>query len=192
MVTPLTKTEYEDQELQIICRERKEPNITFRQLVEMFGDDPETHKLAKKQIRLLTIKRNKIVKPSLLIDKNLRWVVDEVNKLKAKPLDKQIQFYRNFLTTATADKTNPNGSVTEAQILQAKEYPIVELLESYGVLFARDFAVCYMHDEKTASLHYIKARNTCYCQGCHKHVDTIDVVRHFRGIGFVEAVRSLI
>lgn len=179
-------------DLDIAVRERREPRITFRDLVDMFGDDPETHKLAKKRIRSLTIKRNKITKPSLLVDKNLRWVRDEVNKLKAEPLDKQIRFYQNYLATATADKSKPNGSITEAQILRAKEYPIVELLESYGVLFARDFAVCYMHNEKTASLHYIKARNTCYCHGCHKHVDTIDVVRHFKGVGFVEAVRSLI
>ena len=192
MVAPLTTAEYEDQELQAICRGRREPNITFRQLVEMFGDDPDTHKLAKKQIRSLTIKRNKITEPSLLIDKNLRWVTDEMNKLKAEPLDKQIQFYKNYLATATADKSKPDGSVTEAQILQAKEYPIVELLESYGVLFARDFANCPWHDERTASLHYIKTRNTCYCHGCHKHVDTIDVVRHLKGVGFVEAVRSLI
>jgi hypothetical protein len=188
----VTDEEILESELSHYARERREPNITFRQLVDMFGDDEDAKKLAKKQIRSLTIRRNKIIKPSLIIDKNLRWVIDEVNKLTAEPLEKQIKFYTNFLATAEADKTKPDGSVTEFQIEQAREYPIVELLESFGVEFRNEFASCPWHSERTNSLHYIRNRNTVYCHGCQKHADTITVVRHFKGAGFIEAVRSLI
>jgi hypothetical protein len=171
---------------------RQQPTITFRDLVSMFGDDKDAQLAAKRKVRSLTIEHNKLLRPSLFIDRDLRWVVDETNKLRAESVDQQIRFYKNFLATALADKSKPDGSVTEAQILAAKEYPIVELLESFGVVFRNEFAGCPWHVEKTASLHYIRNRNTVYCHGCQKHADTIEVVRHFKSISFVEAVRSLI
>jgi hypothetical protein len=187
MVITITELEIDE-----AVRTYRKPIITFMLLAEMFGDDEEARKLAQKRIRSLTIQVNKLLRPSHIIDRDVRWVVDELNKLQAEPLQKEIQFYKNFLATVTADKTTTEGSVTEEQILRAKEYPIVDLLESFGVEFHRSFATCPWHGEKTASLHHIKDRNTVYCHGCHKHADTIEVMRHFKSIGFVEAVRQLV
>lgn len=186
--------EYYEAELQKIVRERREPNITFLMLADMFGEDKDSRKLAQTRIRSLTRQRNQLLRPSLLIDKDRRWVRYEVNKLKAEVFDKQIKFYNNFLNASNPEKKEEMKTlgVSETDIARAKEAPIVDLLESFGVLFVRDFAVCPWHGEKTASLHYIKERNTCYCQGCHKHVDSITVVQHFRNVNFIEAVKSLV
>jgi hypothetical protein len=191
MVDRLVITE---EDIEKAARARREPNITFLMLADMFGEDESARKIAQTRIRQLTRERNEFLRPSLLIDKNRRWVRDEVNKIKAEQIDKQIKYYQNFLNASDPKKKEQmkTRGVSESDILKAKEYPIVELLESFGVLFARDFAVCPWHSERTASLHYIKDRNTCYCQGCHKHVDSIEVVKHFRNVNFVEAVKSLI
>lgn len=183
-----------DAELSRHHREYREPNITFLMLADMFGEDEDARKLAQTRIRSLTRQRNQLLRPSLLVDKNRRWIRDEVNKFEADKLDKQIKFYTNFMKASNPTKKEEmkTRGVSETDIARAKDVPIVDLLESYGVLFVRDFAVCYMHGEKTASLHYIKERNTCYCQGCHKYVDSIAVVQHFRNVNFVEAVKSLI
>ncbi len=174
--------------------ERKELRITFLQLAEMFGEDNSVRKIVQTRIRQLVRDRNHLLRPSLLVDKNRRWVRDEVNKLLAEPIEKQIKYYTNFLNASDPLKKEEMESrgVNEIDIARAKEVPIVELLESFGVEFVRDFAVCPWHGEKTASLHYIKNRNCVYCQGCHKHADTIAVVQHFKNVVFIEAVKSLV
>lgn len=190
----VTDEEILESELLRCNRERREPNITFLQLADIFGDDEDARKSAQTRIRSLTRQRNQLLRPSLLVDKNRRWIRDEVNKFEADKLDKQIKFYTNFINASNPTKKEEmkTRGVSETDIARAKEVPIVDLLESFGVLFVRDFAVCPFHGEKTASLHYIKERNTCYCQGCHKHVDSIAVVQHFRNVNFVEAAKSLI
>jgi hypothetical protein len=190
----VTDEEILDAELSRYHKEYREPNITFLMLADMFGDDESARRLAQTRIRSLTRQRNQLLRPSLLVDKDRRWVRDEVNKFEAEQIDKQIKFYNNFLNASNPTKKEEmkKRGVSETDIARAKEVPIVDLLESYGVLFVRDFAVCPWHGEKTASLHYIKERNTCYCQGCHKHVDSITVVQHFRNVNFIEAVKSLI
>lgn len=190
----VTNEEILDSELLRYSRERREPNITFLMLAEMFGEDEDARKAAKSRIRALTIERNKILKPVFYVDKNRRYVHDEVNKLLAEPLDKQIKYYYNFLNASDPVKKEQMKSrgVSETDIARAKEVPIVELLESFGTEFRHDFAVCPWHGEKTGSLHYIKERNCVYCLGCHKHADTITVAQHFRNLNFIEAVKSLI
>lgn len=189
-----TFEEYKDAEIQKIVRERREPNITFLMLADMFGDSESARKCAQTRIRSLVRERNQLLRPSLLIDKNRRYVRDEVNKLFAEPLEKQIKYYTNFLNASDPVKKEQMKSrgVSETDIARAKEVPIVELLESFGVEFKNDFAVCVWHSEKSASLHYIKDRNCVYCMGCHKHADTITVVQHFRNVNFIEAVKQLI
>ncbi len=183
-----------EDEIEQAVRERREPNITFLMLAEMFGEDEGTRKLAQTRIRKLTRERNIFLRPSLFVNRDLRWVRDEVNKIQADEIDKQIKYYQNFLDASDSVKKEEMKlrGVNEFDIARAKEVPIVELLESYGVMFKRDFAVCPWHGEKTGSLHYIKERNTAHCMGCHKNADTITVVQHFKNCSFIEAVKSLI
>lgn len=186
--------EYYESELQKTVRERREPNITFLMLADMFGDDENARSLAQTRIRSLIRQRNQLLRPSLLVDKNRRYVRDELNKFRAEPLDKQIKYYHNFINASDPVKKEEmkTRGVSDFDIARAKEVPIVELLESFGTEFKHDFAICPWHGEKTGSLHYIKERNCVYCLGCHKHADTITVAQHFRNLNFVEAVKSLI
>ena len=183
-----------EQQIEQLARERREPNFTFLQLAEMFGDCDSARDAAVLQIKRLIRERNQLARKVLLIDKSLRWVVEEVNKYKIKEVEKKIKYYQNFLNASDPAKKEEMKSrgVNEFDIQKAKEVPIVELLETFGIVFRNEFAPCPWHNEKTGSLHYIKARNSVYCHGCHKHADTISVVQHFRNLNFIEAVKTLI
>ena len=50
---------------------------------------------------------------------------------------------------------------------------------------------CIWHNEKTPSLNYYPQKNDCFCFGCGRYFDVIDVVRQIKGLGFREAVDFL-
>jgi RecG-like helicase len=118
---------------------------------------------------------------------------NEVNRLIVQ--DKIKPMY-NILKTITAIRNRrfipQRLQITDDMIAQAREYPVKELLEQHGYRFAKDHTHCLWHKENTASLHYIKHRNTVYCFGCNKHADAIDVYRTLvPSTSFKQAVREL-
>ena len=50
---------------------------------------------------------------------------------------------------------------------------------------------CLWHTEKTPSLTYFPKSNDCWCFGCGKYFDVIDVVMKTQGLSFVKAVDFL-
>jgi len=80
-------------------------------------------------------------------------------------------------------KTSP-GTVTEEQIVRAKDYPIINLLS-----FTHGKRKCIWHEEKTASLS-LKG-NKVHCFGCDKTGDAIDVYQTLNNCSFTHAVQSL-
>ena len=194
----LTLEEYNEQETYIICRNYRTPGLTVWDIAEIFSDD-DIVDLVKKRINILTRQRNKLKKPYLLIDVDLRWVKNEVNQYRADKIDDEIKSQKLLLNAiesnlakARGEDIKPIGGITELDKLRAKEVPIKELLGKFGVEFKRDFASCVWHSEDTGSLHYIKSRNTVHCHGaCSRSYDTIDVVKHFNNCGFIEAVKFL-
>lgn len=73
------------------------------------------------------------------------------------------------------------------RVLRAKLYPISELID-----FTSNKSRCLWHSEKSASLHYYKDTNTCYCFGmCGKVYDSIDVYRKIHNCSFNEAINNL-
>jgi hypothetical protein len=54
-----------------------------------------------------------------------------------------------------------------------------------------NMAKCIFHEEKHASLHYIKKSNRVHCFGCAKTFGAIDVFMKLNGVGFREAVKAL-
>jgi len=87
------------------------------------------------------------------------------------------------------------GSITDADIARAKDFPITELFD--GKLFnggaGRKKGVCPFHNggrEKTPSF-YIMADNRFYCFGCNQGGDSIDFVMKRDGIEFIPAVKKL-
>lgn len=195
-----TKEEYIESQIDAICREYKKPNLTVWQIAEVFGNE-EAIPLVKKRINILTRERNKLMKKQFIIDLDLRYIINSLNEYKASLIEKEIKSQKLLLKAVQMKVDADNGvvpsveskqGVNDIDILRAREYPIKELMESYGVEFKRDFASCPFHIEDTASMHYIKDRNTVHCHGgCSRSYDTIDIVRHFNNCGFIEAVRKL-
>jgi DNA primase len=78
-------------------------------------------------------------------------------------------------------KTFSNDKITNAKL-----YPIPNLME-----FKQNKAKCPFHNENTGSFTYFPNTNTCYCFGCSKVADSIDIYRHKNGVSFTEAVTRL-
>lgn len=76
--------------------------------------------------------------------------------------------------------------ITNQNIEAARNYPITDLIE-----FKRDMAVCFVHADKSPSLHFIKDKNVAWCFSCQKMFDSIDVLMIRDGYTFQEAVRRL-
>lgn len=88
--------------------------------------------------------------------------------------------------TKVAPKNVPFNSQTSDQVTRAKEYPITNLLE-----FKNNKVKCPFHKEKTASFTYYPKTNTCYCWGCSKVADSIEVYKKLNNCSFTEAVNEI-
>jgi len=75
------------------------------------------------------------------------------------------------------------------EIEKAKQVPITRITNMFNK--RNDAICCPFHNEKTPSFHYFIKTNTCYCFGCNKFADSIDMYRHEHSCGFVEAIREL-
>jgi len=73
------------------------------------------------------------------------------------------------------------------RVLRAKAYSISNILS-----FSHNKTKCLWHNENSASLHYYKDNNTCYCFGqCGRVFDSIDVYRQLHKCSFNEAISAL-
>lgn len=79
-------------------------------------------------------------------------------------------------------KTFSNDAVTNA-----KGYPVTNLIDFNKQHKAR----CPFHNEKTPSFTYFPKTNSCYCFGCSKVADAIDIYKEIHGVSFREAVAKL-
>jgi hypothetical protein len=78
------------------------------------------------------------------------------------------------------------GEITDDMIQRAREYPIDQLIQ-----FNRDFSKCFLHEDKTPSLHYHRGRNMAFCFSCKTSFDPIGVLMKRDGRTFPEAVKQL-
>lgn len=109
------------------------------------------------------------MKKRMAIFKNYRFHVAYMKKhTKKPPADVKKQTYSS-------------DSVTHA-----KNYPMTDLLE-----FKQNKARCPYHNEKTPSFTYFPKTNTCYCFGCNKVADSIDLYQKLNNCSFKEAVEKL-
>lgn len=74
-----------------------------------------------------------------------------------------------------------------SDIDNAKTYPINKLIKFNN----QNKALCIFHSEKTPSLNYYPKDNKCFCFGCGRGGDAIDVYRHLNNCSFSEAVKAL-
>lgn len=77
--------------------------------------------------------------------------------------------------------------VTDAEIEQAKQYPIDRLVD-----FSKGRATAWCHDDRNPSLVHNRKENKVYCPVCHKQWNSVEVTMIRNNLKFYDAVRSLI
>jgi hypothetical protein len=85
----------------------------------------------------------------------------------------------------------PANGVSDAQIENAREYPIQDLFtELVNTPIRGDMAKCPFHPDKTASLS-LRRHNRFHCFGCDAKGDTIAFYMKINGVDFMTAVDYL-
>jgi DNA primase len=98
-----------------------------------------------------------------------------------------IFFHEEYIKAHTKNNTKyERKTFSNDLITNAKLYPIPNLLN-----FTQNKTLCPFHNEKTPSFTYFPDTNTCYCFGCAKLSDSIDIYRHINNCSFKEAVTDL-
>lgn len=81
--------------------------------------------------------------------------------------------------------------IDQHQIAKLEATPIEDVAERLGLHVVRHKALCPFHDDNHPSLTFNTLTNRYRCYVCDAHGGVIDLVRHARGCGFVEACKWL-
>jgi len=76
------------------------------------------------------------------------------------------------------------GQITDQMVQQAKQYPIVELIEN-----KKNMATCFNHQDRRPSLNL--KNNFAYCHSCGYSADSIKLFMDLNGYDFKQAVKAL-
>jgi DNA primase len=99
-----------------------------------------------------------------------------------------VDFHDAYIKKHTKINTyTERKSFSSDKVTNAKQYPIPNLMKFDNNNKAR----CPFHNEKTASFVYYPDTNSCYCFGCSKVADSIEIYRHQNNCSFAEAVKEL-
>lgn len=116
--------------------------------------------------------------------------------LEGKNIQKWKTYWQRLDPSAKKWKTiSDNGHFSEAQIKQAKDYPIQDLLDTEfttagsGKLKAN----CPFHTEKNPSFIIYLNQNSCHCFSCQAHYgNAVSFLMEKNNISFPEAIRQLL
>jgi len=72
-----------------------------------------------------------------------------------------------------------------------KTLSIEEVAKKLGVQLRKNTCLCFIHDEKTPSLHIYPKKNIWKCFGCLEGGDVIEFVKHYNKCDFLEACKWL-
>lgn len=159
--------------------------ITLSQALNLFSDQ-QSDIVSACQVNIMQIIRSHQPARELTLDEE--WskedLEQEVNRQiiaeKTRPLVKVL----NMVNRRNAPVVY--GRITDADIEQAREYPIDELLE-----FKRGVALCLWHEDTNPSLSHFKKANRVSCFVCNKTWSSIDVVMAQDNCNFIQAVKKL-
>jgi len=104
-------------------------------------------------------------------------------------LFKSTHFHDAWIQEATPPVifARSSNTVPNSDIEKARAHPLTDLLK----FNKQKKASCIWHNDTTPSLHYYSNTNTCYCFGCGKHGDSIDVYRKLHDCSFKQALNDL-
>jgi DNA primase len=75
----------------------------------------------------------------------------------------------------------------KVEIKDVKDIPVTDFMK----FNEKNKALCPFHNEKSGSFTYYPKKNNCYCFGCGKYADVIDIVGVQNNLTFKEALQFL-
>lgn len=118
----------------------------------------------------------------------LRFLTREIKKEKEEKERKRLAKKGLEPKAPEVEKPDPEyHGVEEHLVVRAKEVPIETFLK-FG---KGGKAKCFLHDDRTPSLHLYRRQNKLHCFSCKFHGTVVDVVMKLQGLDFVEAVKYL-
>jgi len=131
----------------------------------------------------------------MLLSERIQTVIEEGNLVALLLLKERLGEEKTKLEALgrLLDKENPmrkGNDDTDRQIANAREYPMEELLSSYGCVVKFRRTRCPVHEGKNPSSFEVKG-NRGRCHSCSWTGDSIDLVMKMEGCSFMEAVRKL-
>jgi len=115
------------------------------------------------------------------------FIIDFFKKVAGETQKKlnKFRFYHSFCLGKVDDRNT-------LDIENAKSVPIGTLLgEPHGKTARRQFFLCPLHDESTASFCWYKKQNKWWCFGCGIGGDVIDLYQKLYDVEFKEAIKYL-
>jgi hypothetical protein len=175
--------------------------LNDKELLEIF---PEAKEIIPEKISEWEEKRadfSDIAKEKLILIKHWisdgfsRWFWREWVKVnegeELLKIDIHIVRLKRFLLIA--EGKIPKGRLTEEEIQRALDVPIETLLNQPLRKAGKALVgLCPLHNEKHPSFYIYQETNSCWCYGCNRGGDVINLVRLLHGHSFKEAVKYLI
>ena len=181
----------------------RQKNLSFQELLEIFPGNKgvvekklrgEISQYNEDLIEAAEIRRdtNSIIE-TLARPQNDEWWKCVAYEFFIKPLEKDREkmikknYFELSLLKRKVDTEKAEGKIGPIEIERAKSVPIATFIE-----IGRDKkALCIFHNDHVPSLH-VYPNNRFFCFVCGQSGDSVDIVMKLRGIGFLEAVKSLI
>ena len=169
-------------------KSQKRVRLTTEELKEIF---PEILEIAPKRVKELesvlseledNYKKNELIGDSFEVIWEQDRRDEELSKLK-----KQLMRFRRFLPAEDGV-----FGFTDAELQDARDFPILDLVDSPRRSGSMYTVFCPMHEERTPSCKIYTRDNSFWCFGCNKGGDTIAFVMARDGVDFVAAVKQLI
>ena len=111
---------------------------------------------------------------------------DELGKVPG--IKQQIEYWEKIVRMDEFKRKPPeDGTITDSDILRAKEFPLISLVKPN----AAGFICCPFHNEKSGSCKIYKD-NRYHCFGCGADGDVIDFMMKETGLTFINAVKKIL
>lgn len=174
-------------------------NLTIERLVDIYIR--EWNRVINDQVYQLKVEVfNKLSTPL-----KIKWLKIELNNevLEQRKINQEVNdaYFRGLFIKYSENKKKqiekqifmlnpppvPEGFITEADVIRAREVPISNFIE-----FKRKLALCLWHNDTKPSLYYYEKQNKVKCFACQVREDVIGVIQVLKGVDFIEAVKLLL
>ena len=162
--------------------------LTLQEIKEAF---PEGKQISSRLLRRVNADIGAIRDQVIDVYRNENY--NEVTKefivllLKTKCLDRAVKEHRRL---SRYKAVYSGKEYSDAKLVAAKEYPILELFEPQRLKHSRtrSFCCCPLHEDKTPSLCIYHHNNSFFCFSCRAGGDAVSFVQALNQCSFKEAL----